>query len=78
MRSGRDSRCFERYGLRLEERPLAGPGSAERARAASDRPAPAWSVSDRMLALVFAAVLLAYVSGIGLGLRWALRWLSGA
>jgi hypothetical protein len=36
------------------------------------------SAADRLIALGFAAFLLAYVAGIGVGLRWALWWLVGA
>ena len=36
------------------------------------------SAADRLIALGFAALLLTYVAGIGLGLCWALRWLVGA
>ena len=77
--AGEDSsNSSERYGLRLvEERPPAWMRKQQTVRVTPLLPVPSPSVPDRLIALGFAAFLLTYVAGIGLGLCWALRWLVG-
>ena len=76
--AGDSSSSFERYGLRLvEERPPVWMRKHETVRVTPLLPVPPPSVADRLIALGFAAFLLTYVAGIGLGLCWALRWLVG-
>lgn len=73
------STSFERYGWRLVEEQLpTWMGKAETVRVTPLLPVSPPSVADRLIALGFAAFLLTYVAGIGVGLCWALRWLVSA
>jgi len=79
LTAGDSPNSFERYGLRLiEERPPAWMGKHATVGVAPLLPGSPSSVVDRLIALGFAAFLLTYVAGIGVGLCWALRWLVGA
>ena len=78
LTAGDSSNSSERYGLRLvEERPAAWMRKHETVRVTPLLPVPPPSLPDRLIALGFAAFLLTYVAGLGVGLCWALRWLVG-
>ena len=77
LRDPRDD-SLERYGLELVDEPLAEAPEWVRRRAADPRPLAPLSAVDSTLIVGAGVFLLAYLAGIGTGLRWLLRWLLGA